>query len=109
MIKLSKKLLSIVCIVALVFSFIPALNVTPVLAQDTPEIVTVNNISEEVRVPDIIYHVHVQNDGDQEEIKNGETAGTTSMSKRLEAIWINLSNSPYSGSVIYRTHIQNVG
>ena len=59
--------------------------------------------------PDILYHVHVQNDGDQAEVKNGGIAGTTGESKRLEGIWINLSNSPYDGSVSYRTHIQNIG
>ncbi|MDD6790512.1 MAG: GH25 family lysozyme [Lachnospira sp.] len=57
----------------------------------------------------ISYRVHVQDYGDQAEVKNGASAGTTGESKRLEAIWINLSNSSFGGSVAYRTQIQNIG
>jgi uncharacterized protein YjdB len=37
------------------------------------------------------YSVHLQNDGWQKEKSNGETAGTTGKSKRIEAIKIKVS------------------
>ena len=36
-------------------------------------------------------------------------SGTSGMAKRLEGINIKLSNLPYSGSVVYRTHVQSYG
>lgn len=60
--------------------------------------------------PSVSYRVHVQTFGDQDEKKDGETAGTSGMSKRLEAIWINLgSDFPVSGGIEYSTHVQTYG
>ncbi len=92
--KLSKKLLSILCILALTITILPMLHVESVQAEETPN---------------VVYHVHVQNDGDQRAVKNGEPAGTTGQSKRLEGIWISLKGTPYEGHIVYSTHIQNIG
>lgn len=60
--------------------------------------------------PSISYRVHVQSIGDQDAKKDGATAGTSGMSKRLEAIWIDLgSNFPVSGGIEYSTHVQTYG
>ncbi|MGL6202521.1 MAG: glucosaminidase domain-containing protein [Lachnospiraceae bacterium] len=57
----------------------------------------------------ISYSTHVQTYGWQSNVKDGETAGTTGLSKRLEAIKISLSLQQYSGSVQYRSHVQTYG
>ena len=57
----------------------------------------------------ISYSTHVQNIGWQAKKFNGDMAGTTGRSLRLEGIKINLENSGYAGDVEYSTHIQNIG
>lgn len=42
-------------------------------------------------------------------VKNGATAGTTGKSKRVEGIKISLNNTPYSGGITYKTHVQSYG
>ncbi len=60
--------------------------------------------------PSVLYRVHVQTTGDQDWKKDGEEAGTTGESKRLEAIWIELgSTNIESGGISYRTHVQTYG
>ncbi len=61
------------------------------------------------QIPNVNYYVHVQDIGNQTQVSNGATAGTTGKSKRLEAIYITLDNLPYEGSVQYRTHVQDIG
>ncbi|MFV0394649.1 MAG: glucosaminidase domain-containing protein [Coprobacillaceae bacterium] len=57
----------------------------------------------------VSYQVHVQEDGWQNSVSNGQTAGTLGQSKRLEAIKVNIENSPYSGSIKYQTHVEDIG
>ncbi|EOI01850.1 hypothetical protein UAY_01258 [Enterococcus moraviensis ATCC BAA-383] len=57
----------------------------------------------------IMYSTHVQNIGWQNYVSNGQTAGTSGKSYRLEGLKIKLKNTPYSGSIEYSTHIQNKG
>ena len=57
----------------------------------------------------IKYQTHVQYVGWQGWKNNGETAGTTGQSLRLEGIYINLDNKHISGGITYQTHIQNIG
>ena len=59
--------------------------------------------------PGVSYKTHVQNVGWQSYVRDGQTAGTSGRSLRLEAIRVKLGNQPYSGSIQYRTHIQNIG
>lgn len=59
--------------------------------------------------PIISYHTHVQDYGWQVNAFDGETSGTVGEAKRLEAIQINLNDPNYSGSIRYKTHIQNIG
>ena len=57
----------------------------------------------------VLYTTHVQNVGWQEKSFDGQIAGTSGKSLRLEAIQIELSNKLYSGDIRYKTHVQNVG
>ena len=58
--------------------------------------------------PSICYTTHIQDIGWQNQVKDGEIAGTEGQSKRLEAIKITLKD--LSGVKIkYQTHIQDIG
>ncbi|HLO89410.1 MAG TPA: Ig domain-containing protein [Nostocaceae cyanobacterium] len=58
----------------------------------------------------VAYEAHVQNIGWQGWVKNGEIAGTTGQSLRLEAIKIKLEGFELKDiNVLYRVHIQNIG
>lgn len=59
-------------------------------------------------LPDISYAGHVQNIGWQGKVKNGQTAGTTGKSLRLEALKIDLKRGNLS-MIQYRAHVENVG
>ena len=61
--------------------------------------------------PSVQYRTHIQDIGWQPYVANGQTAGTTGKSKRLEATTIQLTNqdSAMTGSIQYQTHIQNIG
>ena len=56
----------------------------------------------------VSYQTHVQNIGWQNFAKNGETAGTTGASLRLEAVKLRVSGDSKLG-VKYRTHVQHLG
>lgn len=56
----------------------------------------------------ISYEVHVQNEGWMKAAENGEFAGTTARSLRIEAIKINLTGLD-GYDVYYRGHVQNKG
>ena len=60
-------------------------------------------------VPTVSYRTHVQRIGWQGYVKNGETAGTTGQSLRLEGINIKLSDTSVKGNIEYRTHVQTYG
>ena len=51
----------------------------------------------------------VQNDGWQDYVRDGESAGTSGQSKKLEAIRIEVLGTEYSGDIEYQTHIQRYG
>ena len=55
------------------------------------------------------YKSLVQDDGWQDYVRDGETAGTVGQSKRLEAIKIELNGSKYTGDIEYQTHLQKYG
>lgn len=59
--------------------------------------------------PSVSYSTHVQNIRWQNYVKNGQTAGTTHQSLRLEGIKIKIENNIYGGDIEYATHVQNVG
>ena len=56
----------------------------------------------------IAYSTHVQKDGWQSEVYDGEVSGTEGEAKRLEAIRIKLGND-INGGVRYSTHVQKNG
>lgn len=61
-----------------------------------------------VNVPTVSYRTHVQNIGWQSYRSNGEVAGTSGRSLRLEGINIKISGKPTLG-VQYTTHCQDYG
>ncbi len=69
---------------------------------------TIIEESKEVSTPTISYRTHVQNDGWQSFVSNGEMSGTSGRSLRLEGIEIKL-DSEIDGGIQYRTHVQNIG
>lgn len=64
---------------------------------------------ESYKYPILSYQAHVQSVGWQTERFNGQTAGVTGQSKRMEAVRIKLPDSEYNGSVEYRVHGQTYG
>ena len=61
------------------------------------------------RQPNLQYSTQVQDYGWQTYVTDGQMAGTSGESKRLEGIRIRLANQQYSGSIQYRTHVQDYG
>ncbi len=59
--------------------------------------------------PRVSYRTHVQDVGWQSYVQNGNTAGTTGRSLRLEGINIKIDNNEYGGGISYQTHVQNIG
>ncbi len=59
--------------------------------------------------PYIKYTAHVQSYGWQSKKIDGQTAGTSGQSKRIEAITLQLMHPAWSGHIMYRTHIQSIG
>ena len=56
----------------------------------------------------VAYSTHVENIGWQPEVANGQTAGTTDQSLRLEAAKIRLTGADADKySIWYRFHVQN--
>ena len=60
-------------------------------------------------IPNLSYRTHVQDVGWQGWRTNGQFAGTSGRSLRLEGINIKLSNKKYSGGIRYSTHVQDIG
>ncbi len=61
--------------------------------------------------PSVQYYVHRQTYGNESvwSKRDGATSGTVGQGKRLEAIWIRLRNTPFTGGIQYRTHVQKIG
>lgn len=68
-----------------------------------------DNEKGEVNNPTVNYCAHIQNVGWQETKKNGETAGTTGKSLRMEALKVSITGLEKNVSVKYQAHIQNIG
>ncbi len=65
--------------------------------------------SQAVETVNVSYKTHVQTFGWQDWVTNGATAGTTGLSKRLEAIQIKTSAPASQGGIRYKTHVQTYG
>ena len=57
----------------------------------------------------ISYQGHVQKIGWQDYVSDGDSAGTTGLGYRIEAIKIKIEYPDYSGNVEYKSHIQTYG
>lgn len=59
--------------------------------------------------PSISYSAHVQSIGWQAAVGENATAGTVGMSKRMEALKINLMDFEGNNGVLFRTHVSGTG
>lgn len=57
----------------------------------------------------VTYQAHVQNVSWQSAVADGELAGTTGQSLRLEALKLQLTNAPGEAGIKYEAHVQNIG
>lgn len=65
---------------------------------------------ETIETPSIHLSAHVQTFGWSTTINPGQASiGTVGQAKRLEAIQLSLENSPVTGGIEYRTHVQTYG
>ena len=55
------------------------------------------------------YMTHVQTYGNQAWVSDGSLSGTYGESKRLEAIYLKLGNTGYTGGITYQTQVQKYG
>lgn len=62
----------------------------------------------EDELPVLTYQTHVQDIGWQEEVSDGETAGTTGNSKNVEALRVSIANAP-EDAVQIQVHVQDIG
>lgn len=67
-------------------------------------------VSPNVANVSLTYDTHVQNDGWQRPVGEGEMSGTEGRALRLEGIHISLTGMDgINGSIVYQTHVQNDG
>lgn len=69
----------------------------------------ITQLSEENNEIGISYQTHVENDGWQDYVKNGNMSGTQGKMYRLEAVRINLNNMPSDLKIKYQVHVQDIG
>ena len=78
-----------------------AVNIEPFAAEPESFCDEPAALSDEPVLPAVSYQTHVQSYGWQEPVSEGNVAGTTGLSKRLEAVKIALNDSDYEGSIQY--------
>lgn len=59
--------------------------------------------------PLLSYASYLHNEGWQNPVSNAEFSGTAGQTKQLEGLTVQLSSQPYSGSITYRTDVQDYG
>ena len=100
-------------LVAIVFSMaLPAGQTAAFAADSTTDLAAGGSASMTAQAgePSVAYRVHVQNDGWQAYVLNGQMAGTEGRSLRLEGIKVSLRGDiAKTHDVFYRVHVQNVG
>jgi uncharacterized protein YjdB len=61
-------------------------------------------------IPGVTYQTHQQTYGTMNWVSNGETAGVTGQSKRMESLAVKVTGETnLSGNIEYRTHVQTYG
>ncbi|GKU82943.1 M15 family metallopeptidase [Niallia sp. NCCP-28] len=68
---------------------------------------TVTTVPEKSTNPSVVYEAHVQGIGWQGKKRNGETAGTTGKSLRVEAVTVKLENT--NAELEMQGHVQGIG
>jgi uncharacterized protein YjdB len=65
--------------------------------------------SAQAKSQEICYKVHVRDLGDLSWACNGQMAGTTGESRRIEALWVKTTGLPRYAKVCFKTHLSNIG
>lgn len=102
-----KRFIYLFLILLFMFSFTFISNATEMEKTNNEDLQKSENKNEQERIG-VTYKTHVQDVGWQSWKKDGETAGTSGRSLRLEGIYIKL-NGTEDINVKYQTHIQDVG
>lgn len=83
--------------------------VTEERAEKTTEKEQTSVEQEEETIPSVTYQAHVQDYGWMKSVKDGETAGTTEKSMRLEGLKITLNDKDGNSMIRYKAHVQDPG
>ena len=83
-------------------SAFPVMQATEISEVDST--VSANPLAEQT-VPFVSYRTHIQDFGWQGEVRDGELSGSVGQAKRLEAIEINLGDTPVAGGIDYQVHV----
>src|SRR5699024_10464585 len=59
--------------------------------------------------PKVNYQTHIQTIGWQNPQANGSIAGTVSKGLRMEALRLNVTDTPLPGNIEYSSHVQSIG
>ncbi|WP_345751193.1 NlpC/P60 family protein [Microbacterium rhizophilus] len=88
---------------------VPVETTAPAPEATAPEPVPTVTSQAAVAEPSITYNVHVQDEGWHDRDTDGGVAGSSSLSKRLEAIKIMLAGAPAGSRLTYRTAVRTKG
>ena len=99
---MKKNALQILIVIIILFSTIILSNV--VLATEKE-----SNTDEINSIPSVLYKTHVEDIGWQNYVKDGETAGTSGKSRRLEGINIKILDNKDNLNIKYQVHVQDIG
>ena len=110
---MNKSLKKIIGLVAIATTLTGVCNLSTINAladssSSETKIGTATSTPEEIKDADVTYSTHVQKEGWQDFVSNGESAGTTGKSLRLEGIKIKVDSEADLG-IEYSTHVQNKG
>lgn len=65
-----------------------------------------SNISEDIGVQ---YETHISDEGWKSQVENGETSGSDTFNKQMEALKVKLVNAPENMHIQYQAHVSNIG
>lgn len=80
----------------------------PEMFGDTDDVTSTTVPTTQTSVPSTIYSAHVQSYGWLSAVLDGQTAGTTGLYKRMEALKLSLDDES-NGGITYRAHVQTYG
>ncbi|MGM0156813.1 hypothetical protein IGI47_001103 [Enterococcus sp. AZ191] len=80
-----------------------------VKGQSGPKLGTSYYEKDKLALPKVNYQTHIQTIGWQNPQANGSIAGTVSKGLRMEALRLNVTDTPLPGNIEYSSHVQSIG